>query len=297
MVSGSSSRTTASAAQKKTARASRKERLLARKEDVIVPLLARRSCHLPGNNWWADWRQWFCNNHILFGICLHHPMHPLEWWERSLALVASISFGLVATNSVYEYYRYDRERMDEELFTLLGFSISDGMVLLWTFGGLFHSLFDLIIWRVMACSCCHTGGTFGKCFCSKSFQNCGSYLLLPVIMMLLSFAVFMVLRRASKGPEDVATYEQDAYNNNVADDLQEVDDDTYVDWDNIDGVGSFFFLAKYSVELMVAWFFYFPVVGTIMFSGILGCGRLPVLGGRPRDIRLVEEESRDYRRV
>ena len=102
------------------------------------------------------------------------------------------------------------------------------------------------------------------------------------------------------GPEDSAvTYNQDEYNvnNNAADDLQEGDDDEYVDWDNIDGVGSFFFLAKDSVELMMAWFFYFPVVGTIMFSGILGCGRLPVLGGRPRDIRLVEEESRDYRRV
>ena len=80
-------------------------------------------------------------------------MHPLEWWERILALVASISFGLVATNSVYEFYEHDREKMEEELFTLLGFPVTQGMVLLWTLGGLCHSIFDLIIWRVMACSC------------------------------------------------------------------------------------------------------------------------------------------------
>lgn len=302
---GASGRSLPSKSQKKAARASRKERLLARKEDFVIPLLARRSYHLPGNDWWADWRQWFCNNHILFGICLHHPLHPLEWWERLLALVASVSFGLVATNSVNEIYRYDRETMEEEVLSLLGFPISRGMILLWTFGGLFHSIFDIVIWKIMACSCCHPGGFFGKCCCSKSFQNCGSYMLLPVIMMLLSLAAFMVLVRASRGSDEAAAaaaeYEQNAYNNNnnMGDDIQDggSDDDFHVEWQNIDGAGSFFFLARYSVELMMAWFVYFPVIGTIMFSGILGCGRLPVLGGRPKDIRLVEEESKDYRRV
>ena len=125
-------------------------------------------------------------------------------------------------------------------------------------------------------------------------------MLLPIILMFISMAVFMVLRRAGQGPEDETLYEQDAYNinnNNAVDDLQEGDDDEYVEWENIDGLGSFFFLAKYTVELMLAWFVYFPIVGSVMFSGVLGCGRLPILGGRPKDIRLVEEESKDYRMV
>ena len=282
-----------SASAKQEARKARKERLLARKEDFVIPLLARRSCHLPGNGWWADWRQWFCNNHILFGICLHHPLHPLEWWERVLALVASISFGLVATNAVYEIYQNDRESMEEVIFTLLEYSITKGMIVLWTLGGLLHSIFDVFIWKVMACACCHPGGSFGNCLCSKCFQNCGSYALIPVIMMLLSLAGFMVLRRASHPNEEVA---EDYYYQIGDGGDGGQDDDFYVDWGEIDGIGSFFFLARYCVELMMAWFVYFPVVGTIMFSGVLGCGRLPVLGGRPRDKRLVEEESREYRR-
>ena len=290
-----------STSQKNAARKARKNRLLARKEDFISPLLARRSCHLPGNNWWADWRQWFCNNHILFGICLHHPLHPVEWWERVLAIVASISFGLCATNAVYEVYRQDAEKMNSVLFTMMGFSITKGMAWLWTLGCLCHSVFDFIIWKVMACACCHPGGAFGNCFCHSSFQNCGSYLLIPLIMMLLSLATFMVLRRASQDPAEEVYYQQEQY---YGDDNAEMDgadgggadDDFYVDWEQIDGPGSFRFLAKYSVELLLAWFFYFPVIGTIMFSGVLGCGRLPVLGGRPRDKRLVEEESREYQR-
>lgn len=59
-------------------------------------------------------------------------------------------------------------------------------------------------------------------------------------------------------------------------------------WKDIQ-IQSFSFLLKYFVELALAWFVYYPIVGTIIFSGMLGCGgRLPVLG-RPRYKRLVEE--------
>ena len=42
-------------------------------------------------------------------------------------------------------------------------------------------------------------------------------------------------------------------------------------------------------------FCYFPVVFTIIFLGVLGCGVLPILGGRPREIMLMENglESRE----
>ena len=281
---------TPSLAQKQRARRDRQERILSRKEDFVIPLLARRSYHLPGNGWGADWMQWFCNNHILFGICLHHPLHPLEWWERLLALVASISFGLVMTNAVYELYQMDPEGMAQEMVLILGYSVTKGMLLLWTLGGLCHSIFDMIIWKVMACACCHPGGSFGGCPCSSSFQNCGSYLLVPVIFMLLSLAAFLVLWRASHPSEieDEAAQENDGDGDG--------DDDLYVDWQGFEGAGSFSFLAKYSVELVMAWFVHFPVMGSILFSGVLGCGRLPVLGGRPRDVRRVQEDSREYRR-
>jgi len=70
-------------------------------EEVLIPLLARRSCHLPGNDWQDDWIQFMRNNHIVFGICLCHRLHPLEWWERIMALLGSIAIGLIATNIAY----------------------------------------------------------------------------------------------------------------------------------------------------------------------------------------------------
>ena len=115
---------------------------------------------------------------------------------------------------------------------------------------------------------------------------------------MLSLAVFLVLRRASQDPTEQVQYQQEQYqgDDNVDAADGDGDDDFYVDWEQIDGPSSFRFLAKYCVELLLAWFVYFPVIGTVMFSGVLGCGRLPVLGGRPRDKRLVEQESREYQR-
>jgi hypothetical protein len=47
------------------------------------------------------------------------------------------------------------------------------------------------------------------------------------------------------------------------------------------------------IEVAVSWLFWYPLVATILFSGILGCNvsRFPVLGGRPRQVRLRRLES------
>jgi hypothetical protein len=264
---------------------------MAQKKDFVIPLLARRSFHLPGNNLWQDWCQWFGNNHIVFGICLHHRLHPVTWWERILALVASISFGFVATSIVYEMYQTNWATMETKVINLGGqLAITKGMLILWTFGGLCHTIFDLAVWKIMACACCQPGGLFGHrlCFCNVWFQNCGSYCLLPVIFILLSLAIYYALRRASQDEQP----QQQQGNNGNGDFEQQDDDDVYEDWQDT----PYFFVVRYCIELLLAWLVYFPTVGTVLFSGVLGChGRLPVLGGRPRDVRLVEEEAREYR--
>ena len=49
---------------------------------------------------------------------------------------------------------------------------------------------------------------------------------------------------------------------------------------------SFKFLLGYLVEFVLALFVYYPIAVTILFSGVLGCnGRIPVLGGRPREMK------------
>jgi len=123
-------------------------------ENTIVPLLAGRSTHLPGNTWYQDWIEWMKNNHILLGICLHHPLHPLGWEKRFVALIGSIAFGLSSTTVMYLWDVYDPERMRETLFYVPfmdgNFVVTKGMLLLWSLGGAAHSAFDLMVWYIMA---------------------------------------------------------------------------------------------------------------------------------------------------
>mmetsp|Transcript_19526 Transcript_19526/g.25240 ORF Transcript_19526/g.25240 Transcript_19526/m.25240 type:complete len:112 (+) Transcript_19526:101-436(+) len=51
-----------------------------------------------------------------------------------------------------------------------------------------------------------------------------------------------------------------------------------------DSADKFTFLLGYAMELVVAFFVFYPLTSTVFFSGVLGCGRLPVLGGRPYEI-------------
>lgn len=257
------------------------DRKTTNKEEVLVPLLAARSCHLPGNSWMADWIQWFQNTHIIFGICLHHRLHPVEAWERCLLLASSLAYGLMATNILYQINRYNMYNESEVLVSFSGYTITHGMALLWTFGGVCHSIFDILTWHIVACACCHPGGRWGDHSQSKRYKDCGSYALIPLIAALLGFAVYLVLLRATAEENGNATV---------------VDDDTVQQSDivgtNIDihDWKAFSFLSQYAIEVALAWFVYSPIVGTMVFSGILGCnGRLPVLGGRARDIKRVQE--------
>lgn len=103
----------------------------------------------------------------------------------------------------------------------------------------------------------------------------------------MGIAAVAVMRRASgqEGNIDYSSGQESETSNPWKDSLI---------WNGVGGAQSFSFLSKYAIELSLTWFVYFPLVGTIIFSGILGCGgRLPVLGGRPRDIRLYEKRMEE----
>eukprot|EP00560_Eucampia_antarctica_P007842 CAMPEP_0197829000 /NCGR_PEP_ID=MMETSP1437-20131217/5477_1 /TAXON_ID=49252 ORGANISM="Eucampia antarctica, Strain CCMP1452" /NCGR_SAMPLE_ID=MMETSP1437 /ASSEMBLY_ACC=CAM_ASM_001096 /LENGTH=291 /DNA_ID=CAMNT_0043430445 /DNA_START=522 /DNA_END=1394 /DNA_ORIENTATION=+ len=74
----------------------------------------------------------------------------------------------------------------------------------------------------------------------------------------------------------------------------------------IDGVGNvkrsdassdasteqFHFVSSYFISQLSAWFIFFPLSTTVLFSGILSFGgRLPLFGGRPKAIQNEEEEK------
>jgi hypothetical protein len=97
------------------------------------------------------------NNHIVFGICFCHRLHPIEWWERIIVLLGSMSFALLAINIYYVLWGIDDMAYDEtsqeegfdpqeEVYqvSLAGSSyvITKGTLVYWTFGGLLNSIFD-----------------------------------------------------------------------------------------------------------------------------------------------------------
>ena len=53
----------------------------------------------------------------------------------------------------------------------------------------------------------------------------------------------------------------------------------------------FSFLLGYALELVFALFIFYFITSTIFFSGILGCFRVPVLGGRPYELRREKNKS------
>lgn len=55
----------------------------------------------------------------------------------------------------------------------------------------------------------------------------------------------------------------------------------------------FSFLLAYSLELVFALFVFYFLTSTVFFSGILGCGRIPILGGRPYELRASEKRNGD----
>jgi hypothetical protein len=58
----------------------------------------------------------------------------------------------------------------------------------------------------------------------------------------------------------------------------------------IQDASAYQFLITYATELVLSLFIYYPIVGTILFSGLLGCGKVPILGGRPYEV-LVEQRK------
>jgi len=188
-------------------------------------------------------------------------------------------FSLIATNLAYLWDIGQQIDMNDQLLSIQfsNFVLTQGMVVLWTVGAILHAVYDLVVWNVMACPCCHPGGRWGDAQHASKVKDCGSYLMVPVVLALLATASVAVLRRAA-GEED--SDGDDNYS----------DSDSNILSTEFNGLQSFSFLSKYAIELALTWFVWFPLVGTIVFSGKLGCnGRMPILGGRPRDLQHFQE--------
>jgi hypothetical protein len=263
----------------------------------IIPALGWRAYHLPGNTWMEDYCQYLANNHPLFGICCHHPLHPVKFSHRILNLTGSIVFGLAVTNIIWLWLILD-QNLDEE-HTIITVSttgittnfteiealqdrpnvndavlnITEGMILLWTIGGGLHALYDNTIWYMTACVCCLPGQ---RLECLYRYRWCGTYFVVLTVIVSTAIATFVVVLRASlnEQEESDATIVQSSglINNSIQ--VRYVHDKS-----------AYEFLISYVVELALALFVYYPVIATVLFTGILGCGTVPILGGRPYEVK------------
>ena len=226
---------------------------------------------------------------------------------RLLNLFASIVFGLLLTNMIWLFFVLsDDYDPDHAILTIsLGdpvnsgtnttllesinegggeIAITEGMVMLWTLGGGLHALFDNTVWYLSACVCCL------PCHSQESlerFQKYGTIFMVFAVLCIGAVASFIVVLRASLEDADEDQVEQF--------DSAGISDDQ-VDLFGFSDKSSFDFLLSYGVELALAFFIYFPIVGTVLFSGVLGCGKVPILGGRPYEVMVDKKRIERKRR-
>ena len=230
---------------------------------------------------------------------------------RLLNLFASILFGLLVTNLIWLFFVLnDDHDADNALVTIsVGgegmnttrlesvnegsneIQITEGMVMLWTLGGGLHAVFDNTVWYLSACVCCL------PCHSEESlerFQKYGCTFMIFAVLAIGAVASFFVVLRASveDEEEDGTTIDQ-VESAGLSDDQ--------IDLFGFSDKSSFDFLLSYAVELGLALFIYFPIVGTVLFSGFLGCGKVPILGGRPYEYaqerkRIERKQRRAARR-
>jgi hypothetical protein len=258
--------------------------------DHVVPALALRSYHLPGNSWCDDWLQYHANNHPVCGICCHDRRHPLNIKMRLWHLLGSIAFGLCVTNFLWLWFFYHQEDDGEPavIIDLRGFgvqakdnstSMTDGneafpdyntseieitksVLLLWTLGSALHALFDNTVWYLSVCVCCLPGRPLHR---FNKFKCCGTNCVIFTVVLFTALATLAVVVRASI--EEAESEQDNILERNSTLNASDVTEDDDIDLLSIHDASAYEFLISYCIELLTAWLVYYPVVGTILFSG------------------------------
>ncbi|CAB9506123.1 expressed unknown protein [Seminavis robusta] len=270
-------------------------------EQHIQKLLGEGAYHLPGNTtWWSDWIQYFANNHPLFSACFQHPLHPISKWMRLVQIIGSIMVGLVITNIIFLLFIQNDNPQDELVSALkpkqsldekrqiiedyTTVDLSPGMLLLWTAGSAIHAVWDNTVWYATSCACITADAVWVR----KTKKFCNVLVVTGVIIIGAVATLSVVIRAHVEGGGEL-DYSQ--LNNGAASNITQ----SLVDSKSISNKENYEFLLSYLVELVSAWFFWFPVIETILFSGVLArlcccaCGR-ELCGGRPGELQQEEED-------
>jgi hypothetical protein len=120
---------------------------------------------------------------------------------------------------------------------------------------------------------------FKYCIC----PSCGKTFLRIFVVMIVALTLFVVCLKVIIANDDSADVEDVA------------------DVDNYKSVDNFGFILAYLVGMTLSFFLWYFVGLFVLFSGVLGCYKLPVLGGRPREVaieqRLNEKTNASLRTI
>ena len=297
-----------------------------RERDAVVPYLMRHAYHLPGNNWSQDWWQYMTNNHPVFSLCFHHRYHPLSWKMRLVSLFGSMLLGLALTSIVYCLFVFMGQDSQQQLLSyqtgaqtgldpnvdsvVSSVSVTTGNLVLFFVGSPIHGLYDSLAWQLAGCSCITFEPKDGKC--ARLCRTSGALILsLSVIVIAAVTSFTVMLQSALKADQDIVitsfldnTTNATAmfYNGNTSTSLSSssnpniLESHTRVDAQfhslvQEQNFQDYQFLISYAVELVLSYLVYYPLAGTIFFSGILAScfcknsNQSPFLGGRPYELK------------
>ena len=123
-----------------------------------------------------------------------------------------------------------------------------------------------------ACTICRYKGKI-----DESLSRWGRVAGLFLVMLAMFAGAYAVLLRASIDYTGDGSNAEEIKESIINNELHEIE---------FEDKRSFRFLLGYLVEFVLALFVYYPIAVTILFSGVLGCGgRIPILGGRPREMK------------
>ena len=178
-----------------------------------------------------------------------------------------------------------------------GVSLTHGALTLVTVGSLSHAVFDRFVWVLAVCCARHRherrnrpggGGGRGR----RSCPDVGGHLAVFVVVASVAAATCVAMVRVSVDGGGAPVPFANGANPTgaeVAQTLDVSDNFNLDDWS---------FLRGYAIEFAVSLFAYYPLIETLLFSGVLGCGGLiPMLGGRPGEVRREMMESQVARRT
>lgn len=157
---------------------------------------------------------------------------------------------------------------------------SSNSIALWTIGAALHALYDNVIWSLAACTYCmdNKGGMTERV---DRYRSTGVFFIVISVIVVTALATFAATLRNAIDVGNVDTNEVGSYG---------AGDTQYKVFAVSDAKSYEFFLA-YLVELGLNYLGYYPVIGTVLFSGVLGCFKYRVIGGRPAEI--LEMQARE----